>query len=78
MVEKIELRYINLRLQIGMVNIKQVYRLSPGIVPLFPEVHRGKLVYRARGSAKRTSYDQLKKGLVKQKRVIEQVVPDWL
>jgi hypothetical protein len=78
MVEKIELRYINDRLQIGMVDIKRVYQLSPAFIQLMPEVYRGKLVYRAKGSSKRTSYDQIKMGLVKQKRVFTQIVPNWL
>jgi hypothetical protein len=57
MVEKIELRSINNRLQIGMVDIKRVYQLSPHFAPLLPEVHRGKLVYWAKGFTKRTSYN---------------------
>lgn len=78
MVERIELRYTNDRLQIGMVDSKHVYQFSPSFTPLLPETHRGKLVYRLRGSSRRISYDMVKKGLVKQVFIIEQLVPDWL
>jgi hypothetical protein len=30
-----------------MVDVKQVYQLGPELLPLIPEVYRGKLVYRA-------------------------------
>ena len=78
MIEKIELKYINERLQIGMVDIKEVYQLSPGFTQLCPEVYRGKLVYRAKGSSKRISYDEIKKGLIRRKQIIEQELPGWL
>jgi hypothetical protein len=61
-----------------MVDWKQVYLLKPYVVMLNPEVDKGQLVYRAKGSTKRISYMQIKKGLVKKKQVIKEQVPDWL
>jgi hypothetical protein len=61
-----------------MVDIRQVYQLQPVLLQLNTEVYRGKLVYRAKGSSKRISYDQLKKGLIKQSFFREEDVPDWL
>ena len=78
MTKRIELKYVNDRINIGMVDVKEVYCLFPEITKLQPEVFRGKLVYRAKGSSQRVSYLQLKKGLVKRRLVIEVQVPDWL
>jgi hypothetical protein len=78
MEQKIKLRYINERLQVGMVDIKHVYLLSPQLTPLRPEVYKGNLVYRAKGSSRRISYDQIKKGLVKRSFVVKEDVPNWL
>jgi hypothetical protein len=61
-----------------MVDIKQVYQLSPVSKLLVPEVYRGKLVYRAKGSTKRITYEAIKQGLVKKRKVVEQEVPNWL
>jgi hypothetical protein len=47
-----------------MTDVKRVYQLSPSLTPLLPPLHRGKLVYRANGSTKQISYNQLKKELV--------------
>jgi len=60
-----------------MADIKTVYLLNTLTQLLHPEVNRGRLVYRAKGSAMRIS-DRLKQGLVKQKRVIELQIPGWL
>jgi hypothetical protein len=62
MVQKVRLRYVNERLQVGMVDIRQLYFLSPQLTPLRPEVYKGKLVYRAKSSSRRISYDQIKNG----------------
>ncbi|RYZ47919.1 MAG: hypothetical protein EOP49_19980 [Sphingobacteriales bacterium] len=78
MKHRIHFRYYNPRLQLAMVDIRQVYQLQPVLLPLNAEVYRGKLVYRAKGSSKRISYDQVKRGLVKQGFVLEETVPDWL
>jgi hypothetical protein len=72
----IHLTYFNPNLNVGLSSWREVYGLNP-IQQLRPEVYRGKLVYRAKGSKQRISYEQVKKGLVKRSlRVIEQV-PDW-
>jgi hypothetical protein len=78
MQQKIHLKYINKTLQIGMVNWREAYLLSPQIIPLLVEVDQGRLVYRAKGSCKRITYNQVKKGLTKTSQVIIQEVPNWL
>jgi hypothetical protein len=78
MEQKIRLNYINIQLNIGMVDIRHFYQLAPDVKHLNPEVYRGKLVYRAKGSSKRISYDQIKKGLLKQTYWITEQVPNWL
>ena len=65
MVQKIKLEYYNAKLRIGMADWRHVYLLHPVLTPPQPEVERGRLVYRAKGSSKRISYAQIKKGLVK-------------
>jgi hypothetical protein len=52
MEQKVKLNYFNAQLNIGMVDIRQVYLLAPKVTPLHPEVYRGKLVYRVKGSSK--------------------------
>ena len=61
-----------------MVDWRRVYLLHPHIVPLIPEVDKGRLVYRAKGSSKRISYEQIKKGLIKKSKWIIEEVPSWL
>ena len=78
MEQKVKLNYFNPRLNIGMADIRHVYLLKPLTTPLQPEVYRGKLVYRAKGSNKRISYSMLKKGLVRKTFWINEQVPDWL
>jgi len=56
MVQTIKINYWNSQLDIGMVNWKEVYQLQPVIQQLRLEVERGRLVYRAKGLAKRNSY----------------------
>ncbi len=56
MKRKIHFRYHNPRLNLVFVDIKHVYGLKSGEpVLLHPEVYRGKLVYRAKGSSHRIS-----------------------
>jgi hypothetical protein len=62
MEQTVRLRYVNERLQVGMVDIKQLYLLSPQLTQLRPEVYKGKRVYRAKCSSRRISYEQIKKG----------------
>ena len=78
MKEKIKLRYINEKLQVGLVDLKTAYLLAPCLKPLVAEIYKGNLVYRAKGSTKRISYNLLKKGLKKTTKVIEWEVPSWL
>lgn len=78
MEQKVNLNYFNPRLNIGMVDIKHVYLLTPEPTLLQLEVYRGKLVYRAKGSSKRISYDQIKKGLVKRDFYVLEQVPSWV
>ena len=78
MVQKTELKYINAQLKIGLVGWRRVFLLYPSVKALLPEVERGRLVYRAKGSSKRFSYAQIKKGLQKQTVIITEEVPAWL
>lgn len=78
MVQILKLRYLNAHLHIGMANWKKVYLLYPAVTFLHPEVERGRLVYRAKGSSKRYSYTQIKKGLLKKSFSITQEIPNWL
>jgi hypothetical protein len=63
--QQIHLKHINKALNIGLVNWKEVYLLEPEALQLHPEVHKGRLTYRARGSSRRYSYTTIKEGLVK-------------
>jgi hypothetical protein len=74
----IKVKYVNLNLQIGMANWREMYLLKPNIVRLYPETDKGRLVYRAKGSAKRISHAQIKIGLVKKSYHFVEDVPDWL
>lgn len=75
MLQEIKIKYFNEALQIGMVNWREAYILTPKLIRLNVEVDEGRLVYRARGSAKRISYKTLKKGLKKQIFSVFQEVP---
>jgi hypothetical protein len=78
MEQKIHFKYYNSRLQIGMSNIKHVYLLEPKLTQLNPEVYKGKLVYRAKGSSRRINYVQIKKGLIKKDFYVLEEVPSWV
>ena len=65
MEQKILLKYLNTQLNIGMFDLKNVYLLSASAIKLIPEVYKAKLVFRIRGSSKRISYTQIKKGLIR-------------
>lgn len=77
MEQKTELLYFNPKLNIGMKNWRQVYLLHPKVELLIPEVYKGNLVYRQKGTHKRIPYRQIKTGLVKKKGVVKSQVPDW-
>lgn len=74
MVQEIEIKFINPQLKIGLVDWRNVYLLSP-ISALNVEVHKGMLVYRAKGSSKRFTYKQLKKGLIRKKVILRERLP---
>ena len=74
MVQTIEIKFVNQKLKIGLADWRTVYLLSP-LTRLHVELHRGRLVYRARGSDKRYSYRQLKKDLIKRKMIIREHFP---
>ncbi len=74
----VRFRYYNERLKVGMVDVREVYQLEPELKLLKPEVYRGKLVYRAKGSARRISYEQLKNGLIKKNFLVNESWPDWM
>ena len=78
MKQRLTFKYTHPTLNIGLNSWQEVYLLKPTHMQLFPEVHRGTLIYRAKGSSKRISYTQLKAGLVKKTSIVEQDVPDWL
>jgi hypothetical protein len=66
MVQETEIKFINPQLKIGVADWRKVYLLSPFTV-LNVEIHKGMLVYRARGSNKRFTYQQVKKRIDKKK-----------
>jgi hypothetical protein len=68
------LKYWNEHLKIGFANLKKLYQF-PQLQKMYPEVHQGKLYYRLKGSSKRISYDQVKKGLVKKQIIIKEELP---
>ena len=77
MVQIKKLKLINEKLGIGMVNWKEVYIYSPRQIKMIPEVDRGRLVYRAKGSERRISYQMIKKGLIKKEVLIKEEFPEW-
>jgi hypothetical protein len=78
MKQRLTFHYTNPGLHIGLNSWREVYLLLPEPMQLYPEVYRGELVYRAKGSSRRITYIEIKKGLLKRKTTIEQEVPDWL
>ena len=69
--------YQNLALGIAFKDWRTVYQLLPTPHPLFPEVYKGLLVYRAKGANKRLSYTAIKKELVKKPVIIVQEKSRW-
>jgi hypothetical protein len=67
------LKYWNEELKIGLADPKNAYQF-PQEKRMNLEIHQGKLCYRLRGSSKRISYDQVKKGLVKKLIIIKEVL----
>jgi hypothetical protein len=77
MEQEIVRTYLNPHLQIALMDWRGVYRLAPDVVVLIPEVYKGNLVYRAKGSNKCGSHKQIKNGLVKKRIVLKELLPDW-
>ncbi|MDB5199253.1 MAG: hypothetical protein JWO92_1216 [Chitinophagaceae bacterium] len=65
MEQNINFKYLNAQLNIGVVDLKNVYLISPTFQKLLREVYKGKLVFRIKGSSKRISYNRIKKNLVR-------------
>ena len=68
------LKYWNAQLQIGLDDWKNVYQF-PQQQLMQTEIHQGKLSYRLKGSTKRISYHQLKRGLIKKQSIINENLP---
>jgi hypothetical protein len=78
MKQEIKLRYLYAELKIGLVSWKEAYLLNEFITPFKIEVYKGRVIYREMGSAKRISYNKLKKGLIKLNQILLVDVPSWL
>ena len=74
MVQEIEIKFISPQLKIGVADWRKVYLLSP-LTILNVEIHKGMLVYRAKGSSKRFTYQQVKKGLIRKRMIIRELLP---
>jgi hypothetical protein len=62
--------------KIGLVSWREAWLFESDFPEkLFTEVHKGKLVFRKKGSTVRISYRQLKKGLIKKRILIKQPPP---
>ena len=68
------LKYWNAQLNIGVANWKNVYQFPQKQI-MQTEIHQGKLCYRLKGSSKRTSYNMIKKGLIKKQIIIKEGLP---
>lgn len=69
----IELTYWNESLQPGLADWKAVYQF-PQKKLMKKEIHQGNLYYRSRGSNRRISYKQIKKGLIKKQIFMEEAL----
>jgi hypothetical protein len=78
MLQTIKLKLVNEELHIGLVDWREVDVIYPKVIQLNPEVDRGRLVYRAKGSKRRISYLQIKRGLIKKNSSIRIDFPEWL
>jgi len=78
MKQEIKIKFFNADLKFGLISWKEVYLIYPSLIPLQIETYGGRIIYRQKGSAKRISYNRLKKGLTKSDRVFVIEVPSWL
>ena len=69
----IALKYWNESLQPGLADWKTVYQF-PQKELMEKEIHQGNLYYRSRGSNRRISYKQIKKGLIKKQIFIKEAL----
>lgn len=75
MQQVIQCKYQNLALGLALQDWRTVYQFFPTPQPLQPEVYKGKLCYRLKGSSRRISYDRIKAGLVKKPCAITLDIP---
>lgn len=78
MEQKIQLKYFNPQLQIGLNDWRTVYLLHPNVSLLIPEVYKGNLTYRTKGSTKKIPYAQINAGMLKKRIIVKEQVSDWL
>jgi len=71
----LKLKYHNPKYKIAFAHWKEMYLLEMEPTLLLPEVYQGKLVYRARGLARRIAYSAIKKGLLKKEVLIHFKMP---
>ena len=73
MEQKIFVKLYNHKLKIGLVSWREAWLFTSEYPEkLYTEVHKGKLVFRQRGSSTRISYQQLKKGLIRKQILINE------
>lgn len=68
------LKYWNLQLNIGLEDFKNAWQF-PQKIKMCTEVHQGRLYFRLRGTSKRISFEQVKKGLIKKQVTITEWLP---
>jgi hypothetical protein len=69
-------KLFNPNFNIGLVSWREAWLFNTEFPEkLITEVHKGKLVFRKKGSANRISYRQLKNGLIKKTILIKQPPP---
>lgn len=65
------MKYWNPHYKIGLADWRRVYQF-PQQELMIKEMHQGRLYYRLRGSSRRISFNQLKKGLQKKQIIIRE------
>lgn len=69
---EIRLKWYHPAFNIGMADLKSAWLLNEEPIALIVTVYRGRLTYRIPKTRKRISYAQIKDGLVKTARTIQQ------
>ena len=68
------IKLFNPELKIGLVSWREAWLFAGEYSEkLFTEVYKGKLVFRQRGSFVRTSYNQVKNGLIKKQILVKEL-----